>query len=216
MKNILIVDDDRWVRTSLSEVLENAGYHAENADSGREAIKKISDKDFDVVLLDLVMPDVDGIEVLTELKRYRPGIKVIIITGFATIDSAVGAIKKGASDYIAKPYKIDELLTTIKRVIEETRFEQDTKKINLEYALFSLSNPIRRNIVKLLSTGLNKHLMEIVKELGIEDHTKVAFHLRALKASGIIKKSSGRSYSLTNSGEKVLNSLKVMENYFSE
>jgi len=106
----------------------------------------------------------------------------------------------------------------VKRIILDraNKIRVDMKKIKLEQVFFSLSNPIRRNIVELLGIGINKHLMEIVKELGIDDHTKVAFHLRVLKTSGIIEQGKEKSYSLTNGGEKILDSLKVLENYFSE
>ena len=75
-----------------------------------------------------------------------------MITAFATVENAVDAIKKGASDYISKPFRIEELLTTIRRVIEEGRFEEGITKLDLDYTLSSLANPIRRNILRLLNS----------------------------------------------------------------
>ncbi|TAL23177.1 MAG: response regulator [Nitrospirae bacterium] len=216
MKKILIADDDLEVRTTLSELLEIAGYYTEIAVSGREAIKKAADEDFDVVLLDLVMPDMSGIEALTELKRIRPKAKVIMISGFATIANAVDAMKKGASDYIDKPYKKDELLIAVRRALEEKKFDQEIKALNLERALFSLSNPIRRNIVTALKSEPNKHFMEITRELGIEDHTRIVFHLKTLKDAGVVEQDEGKSYSLTKGGEKILEFIRILEGYFSE
>ena len=215
MKKVLIVDDDAELRSTLSEILKGAGYHIDEASSGKEAIEKIVSKDFDIALLDLMMPKMNGIETLTELKKITPKTKVIMITAFATVENAVDAIKKGASDYISKPFRIEELLTTIRRVIEEGRFEEGITKLDLDYTLSSLANPIRRNILRLLNSRKSMRLMELVRELGIEDHTKVVFHLKVLKESGIIEQDKDKSYSLTEEGERILSGLKILENYLS-
>ncbi|MBT9536759.1 MAG: response regulator [Nitrospirae bacterium] len=215
MKKVLIVDDDAELRSTLSEILKGAGYHIDEASSGKEAIEKMASKDFDIALLDLMMPKMNGIETLTELKKITPKTKVIMITAFATVENAVDAIKKGASDYISKPFRIEELLTTIRRVIEEGRFEEGITKLDLDYTLSSLANPIRRNILRLLNSRKSMRLMELVRELGIEDHTKVVFHLKVLKESGIIEQDKDKSYSLTEEGERILSGLKILENYLS-
>ncbi|OGP66047.1 MAG: hypothetical protein A3K22_05015, partial [Deltaproteobacteria bacterium RBG_16_42_7] len=149
-KKILIVDDDDELRANLSGILRGKGYHTDEASSGKEAIKKALLGEFDIVLLDLMMPKMSGMDVLTELRKLKPKTKVIMITAFASIDNAVEAIKKGASDYISKPFKIEELHTTIRRALEEARFDMSVKKLDLDYTLSSLSNPIRRKIIKLL------------------------------------------------------------------
>lgn len=215
MKKVLVVDDDAELRSTLSEILKGAGYHIDEAPSGKEAIEKITAKDFDIALLDLMMPKMSGIDVLKAIKKIKPKIKVIMITAFATVENAVDAIKKGASDYISKPFRIDDLLTTIRRVIEEGRFEEGLTKLNLDYTLSSLANPIRRNILRLLNSRKSMRLMELVRELEIEDHTKVVFHLRVLKESGIIEQDKDKSYSLTEEGERILSGLKILENYLS-
>ena len=215
MKKVLIVDDDAELRSTLSEILKGAGYHIDEASSGKEAIEKIVSKDFDIALLDLMMPKMNGIETLTELKKITPKTKVIMITAFATVENAVDAIKKGASDYISKPFRIEELLTTIRRVIEEGRFEEGITKLDLDYTLSSLANPIRRNILRLLQSRKSMRFMKIVRELDIDDHTKVVFHLKVLKESGIIEQDKDKSYSLTEEGERILSGLKILENYLS-
>jgi DNA-binding NtrC family response regulator len=216
MKKILIVDDDAELRANLSEILRGAGYHTEEAASGKEAIEKAVCEEYDIALLDLIMPGMNGRDTLVELKRINPKTKTIMITAFATVEDAVEAIKKGASDYISKPFKIDELLTTIRRVLEEARFEEGIKKLDLDYALSSLSNPIRRNIIKLLSSIKGMRLMEITRVLDIDDHTKVVFHLKRLEESGIIGQDKDRSYLLTREGEKILDCLRILENYLSK
>ncbi len=215
MKKILIVDDDAELRSTLTEILGEAGYRIDKAASGREALDKIHSADFDIILLDLMMPGMNGMEVLSEVRKTRPRIKVIIITAFATVNNAVDAIKKGASDYISKPFKIEELLAIVRRVIEEARFENGIRKLDLENTLNSLSNPIRRDILQLLHIRHEMRLMEITRKLDIEDHTKVVFHLKLLKESGIIKQNKEKSYFLTKEGEKMIELLKFLDSYLS-
>lgn len=216
MKKILIVDDDEELRANLSEILKGAGYQTAEAPSGKETIEKISAENFDIMLLDLMMPGMSGIDTLIEIRKINPRIRVIMITAFATIDNAVTAIKKGASDYIAKPFKINELLAVIKRAIEEVRFEEGVKKLNLDATLNSLTNYIRRRIIRMLWLQKKMRLMEMTKELEIEDHTKVVFHLKMLREAGIIEQEKDKAYILTKEGERIFDCLKILENYLSK
>lgn len=215
MKKILVIDDDDGVRTALSDLLRCKGYYICEASSGKDAIEMVKSEDFDIVLLDLMMPGMDGIDTLRELRRLNPKTRVIMITAFATVENAVDAIKKGASDYISKPFKTNELLVTIKRVLEEVRFEEGIKKLDLDYALDTLSNSVRRTIMELFYSKTNMRLTEITKKLNIDDHTKILFHLKALKEKGIIEQDEEKSYSLTKEGEKTLDCLKALKNYLS-
>ena len=215
MKKILIVDDDAEFRSHLLGVLKEEGFETDSAASAKEALAKNETKEFDVVLLDFMMPKMTGIDALQEIRRQRPKTKVIMITAFATVENAVDAVRKGASDYISKPFKIRELLTTIRRVLEEAKFEEGIEKLDLDQALGSIASPIRRNILKLLQAAKQMRLMEITRELGIEDHTKVVFHLRILKESGIVVQDDKKTYSLTREGMKTLDCLKTMENHLA-
>ena len=216
MNNILIVDDDPELRSNLKEILQDEGYTTEEAASGREAIGKASSEQFSIILLDLMMPGMDGIETLAELRRISPKTKVIMITAFATVENAVNAIKKGASDYITKPFRIEELLAIIRRAIEESRFDEDIKKLDMDFTLSSLSNPIRRNIIHLLISRKSMRLMEITRELKIEDHTKVVFHLKMLRETGIIAQGQDKSYTITKEGKKTVDCLKILEDHLSK
>lgn len=216
MKKILIVDDDDELRANLSEILQGKGYQTDEASSGKEAIKKALIGEFDIVLLDLIMPKISGMDVLTELRKSKPKTKVIMITAFATIDNAVEAIKKGASDYISKPFKIEELHTTIRRVLEEARFEEGIKKLDLDFTMSALSNSIRRKVIKLLHENKGMHLMDLTRALDIEDHTKVVFHLKMLKDSGLIEQDKEKSYLITKEGKRTLDCLKILESHLSK
>jgi len=212
----LIVDDDLEIQENLVEILKGADYAPDTAGSAKEALEKIRQGQYKIVLLDYMLPDLNGIETLTELKRISPKSKVIMITAFATIENAVEAIKKGASEYVTKPFRIDELLNLIRQVLEELRFEDGIKKLELDDTLSSLSNGIRRKTIRMLELKKTMRLMEITRALEIEDHTKVVFHLKSLKESGIIEQDEGKFYSLTQAGIKIFECLHILENYLAK
>jgi DNA-binding response OmpR family regulator len=214
MNSILIVDDDKNQRLVLSDVLKSEKFAVDEASSGEEALEKARTYDFDVMLLDEVMPYMSGMDVLGEIRKLKPGISVIIVTGFATVDNAVEAMKRGASDYISKPIDIDELVVSIRRALEEAKFDAGTHNPDLDFVLSSLSNPIRRNIIKMLCQNKRMHLMKMTRLLEIEDHTKVLFHMKMLKEAGLVEKDKQKSYYLTYEGRKSFNCLRILENYF--
>jgi DNA-binding NtrC family response regulator len=123
MNSMLIVDDNQGVRVSLAKYLKSRNYHADEAASGREAMKKAAERSYDAILLDLIMPDVSGMELLVELKKIRPFSRVIMMTGFATRHNSVEAMKRGAYDYLEKPFDLAELDSVLQRCIQEARFE---------------------------------------------------------------------------------------------
>lgn len=214
MKKILIVDDDAEFRSHLIGVLKKVGYQTESVSSAKAAIDLACVHAFDIVLLDFMMPKMNGIDVLIALRKSMPKTRVIMITAFSSIENTVVAMKKGASDYISKPFEINELLTTIRRVLEEAKFEENMEKAFFDQTLSSLANPIRRSILKLLQSRDQMRLMEITRELGIDDHTKVIFHLKILKEAGTIEKNVNKYYYLTAAGMSTIDCLKTMENNF--
>ncbi len=215
MKKILIVDDDAELCSHLVQILTDAGYQNDVATFCGEALEKAAAGNYDVVLLDMIMPKGSGADCLVELRRKNPRSRIIVITAFATIKNAIDVIKKGASDYLAKPFKIDELLMTIKRVLEEARFEKCGGKKDFHGILSSLSNPIRSEIIRMLHIRKTARLIEITKELDIEDRTKVLFHLRKLQESGIVEQDRDNIYSLTPMGERSIECLTILEQYLS-
>ena len=115
--NILVVDDEDALRTVLSSELQSEGYSVVSASDGDEAISVLQQKSFDLVLLDIKMPRVDGFEELRFLKERYPKTKVIMLTGFADLKNAIESKKLGAEDFVSKPYDLVDLLTTIERVL---------------------------------------------------------------------------------------------------
>lgn len=218
MSKILVVDDDEQMREDVTEILVREGYNVSNVGSGEEALKRIKEEDFDVILTDFVMPGIDGMEVLRQSKRLKPAIRVIMVTGFGTIENAVEAMKEGASDYVSKPFKIGEVQATVKRVIEEANFNKSlsssgVKDDRVQEMLSSLSNPIRRAVVEYLFLQGKSSFMGIFGELGVEDHTKLSFHLRKLKTFGVVEQDEKKRYTLSSRGKKVAETLKNLKGY---
>jgi CheY-like chemotaxis protein/DNA-binding transcriptional ArsR family regulator len=120
-KKILVVDDEETACITLEALLKKEGHDVTIAKNVKDAIEKIKSDTFDVALVDLVMPDMDGMSVLNEIKSKNPATYVIMITGFGTIESAVEAMKVGATDYISKPFKKNEIENLIRRTLEEAR-----------------------------------------------------------------------------------------------
>src|SRR5262245_57700881 len=118
---LLVVDDEENVATIVSELLRNEGYAVDTALSGDDAIQRIKVLDYDLVLADLHMEGIDGLTVLEEVQRRSPLTTTIVITGFATLDSAVSAMRRGAYDYLIKPCTIDDIKLTIGRGVERRR-----------------------------------------------------------------------------------------------
>jgi len=209
MKTILIIEDEKEIRDGLVEVLEDAGFAVDSADNGQMGLEKIKKKDFDVVVTDLIMPVVGGMEVLRETKRIKPKTCVILITAFATVDNAVEAMKAGASDYITKPFRIDDVQTKIRRVLAEGEF--DKSQVFDSDLIKAISNQIRKDAVKLLYKAGRLKFTEIQHGLGIEDATKLNFHMRVMKVHKIIEQDSEKFYVLTPAGKKLFEALRNAE-----
>jgi ATP-dependent Lon protease len=116
---VLVVDDEEIARKNLDYILQKEGYIVVMAASGAEALEKMKTSNFDVVLTDIRMENISGIEVLEKTKSRYPETEVIMVTAYASTDSATETLKKGAFQYIAKPFKINDIRITVKRAIEK-------------------------------------------------------------------------------------------------
>jgi DNA-binding response OmpR family regulator len=210
MKNILITEDDEKMRNGLVEILKEEGYNVDSAQNGQKGLVLIKEKDYDVVLTDLIMPVMGGMELLRNIKQIKPGTSVIFITAFGTIENAVEAIKVGASDYITKPFKIDEVQSKIKTVLAERDFAK-TLDILDSNVIKAISNHIRKDVVQLLAASGKLKFTEIKNMLRIDDPTKLSFHLRILKSSYLIEQDSEKVYMLSSAGKKLLENLKKID-----
>ncbi len=125
--NILIIDDERSIRKTLNEILSYEGFKIDEAVDGEEGLKMFSDKTYDVVLCDIKMPKIDGLEFLVQAAEINPDIPVIMISGHGTIETAVDAVKKGAYDYVAKPPDLNRLLITIRNALDKNSLSKEAK-----------------------------------------------------------------------------------------
>jgi DNA-binding response OmpR family regulator len=123
-KPVLIVDDEKNIRLTLSQSLESLELETDTAVNGEEALAKLKEKDYGLVLLDLRLPGMDGMEVLGRLREIRPDIRVIIITAYGTIESAVDAMKLGAVDFIQKPFSPKEIRGLVSQVMDRGKLDE--------------------------------------------------------------------------------------------
>lgn len=129
MATILIIDDERSIRKTLVEILGFEGYKIEEAADGEEGLKKFQSANYDLVLCDIKMPKLDGIEFLSRATSINADVPIIMISGHGNIETAVEAVKKGAFDYISKPPDLNRLLITIRNALDKTTLVKETKSL---------------------------------------------------------------------------------------
>jgi two-component system, NtrC family, nitrogen regulation response regulator NtrX len=148
MPDILIIDDEKAIRKTLSEILSFEGYKIDEASDGEEGLKKFKDKTYDVVLCDIKMPKLDGIEFLQKAGETNSDVPIIMISGHGNIETAVEAVKKGAYDYISKPPDLNRLLITIRNAMDKSSLVTETKvlkrKVSKVQDMIGESNPIKK------------------------------------------------------------------------
>lgn len=127
MASILIIDDEKSIRNVLRDILQHEGYQVEEAPDGEQGIKLFQSKTFDLVLCDIKMPKMDGMEVLQQIMAVNPEIPVIMISGHGSIENAVEAVKKGAYDFISKPPDLNRLLITLRNALDKNTLVKETR-----------------------------------------------------------------------------------------
>jgi DNA-binding NtrC family response regulator len=131
VSRILIIDDEAILRDASVEALRRAGYEVDAFDAGRPALDAFAQSGYDLVISDLRMPGMDGVEVLEEARRLAPDVPFIIVTAFGTVETAVGAMKKGAYDFLIKPYRLEELEALAVRALEHRRLASENETLRL-------------------------------------------------------------------------------------
>jgi len=146
MAKILVIDDERSIRNTLKEILEYEGHEVKDAADGAEGLKIATEEKFDVILCDIKMPKMDGIEVLEKVIEQTPDVPFIMISGHGTIETAVEAIKKGAYDFISKPLDLNRMLITLRNAMDKGTLVKETKtlkkKISRSGEIIGESEPI--------------------------------------------------------------------------
>jgi len=143
--NILVVDDEKLIRWSLKERLTREGYSVNEAEDGKSAAVSLDREAPDLVLLDMRLPDTDGLSILRGVQDRYPDLPVIVITAYSTVDTAVEAMKLGAYDYVAKPFNMDELAITVKRALEASALRREVQEhVREQKARYGLHNLVGR------------------------------------------------------------------------
>src|SRR5512147_608707 len=148
MPDILIIDDEKAIRKTLTEILSFEGYKIDEAPDGEEGLKKFKEKNYDLVLCDIKMPKLDGIEFLQKAGEINADVPIIMISGHGNIETAVEAVKKGAFDFISKPPDLNRLLITIRNAMDKGSLVTETrvlkKKVSKVQDMIGESMPIKK------------------------------------------------------------------------
>ncbi len=155
-EKILVVDDDEGVRQVLGQSLKESGYVATSVDSGEKAVATLREGSFDLVILDMVLPRVDGLEVLKEITALRPETPVVMITGYASVETAIKAMKMGAVDYVVKPFRMEEVELVVGRALERSHLRRENaflrRQLESTYGVHNIvgQSPEMRRIFSLI------------------------------------------------------------------
>src|SRR5690606_5061856 len=142
MARVLIVDDEEAIRRTLKDILTFEKFAVDEAKDGLDGLAKIKKNDYDVVLMDIKMPNMDGMDALERLQDIQPDLPVIMISGHANIDNAVEAVKKGAFDFISKPPDLNRLLITVRNALEQGNLVHEKKNLQRKVNNSSIQNMI--------------------------------------------------------------------------
>ena len=160
---ILIVDDEKIALKNLEHVMKKEGYDVTATQSGQNALKLLEERQFDVVLTDLKMEKVDGMQVLNKARELYPDTEVIMITGFATLESAVDAMKHGAFYYIAKPFKLDEVRKVVREAVEKVRLKGENRQLREQIESY-------QGKVKIITQDMNmQRLLDTARQIAPTD-----------------------------------------------
>jgi DNA-binding NtrC family response regulator len=160
---LLIVDDEKVALANMEHILEGRGYEIVSTHSGPNALKLLDKQEFDIVVTDLRMPKVDGMEILGRCRELHPNSEVIVVTGYATVDSAIEAIRKGAYYYIAKPFRLDEVRKVVAEAVEKSRLKKENLALRKRLEHF-------QNHVQIITQNLKmEKLLETARHVAPTD-----------------------------------------------
>jgi two-component system, OmpR family, phosphate regulon sensor histidine kinase PhoR len=178
--NILVVDDERGIREGCRRILTGEGYSVDTAVNGAEGLEMVKTNSYDLLLVDLMMPVMGGLEMMEQVSRMDPEIIMVVITGFATIETAVDAMKSGAYDYIPKPFTPDQLLAFVNRALEKRRLSQQAKLLMEERDLKLLEVAGERSKIHTIINSIADGILVINTE-----HKLVLWNPAAVKMLGL-------------------------------
>ncbi len=160
---ILVVDDEKIALNNLIYILKKEGYEVTGTQSGPRALNLLDEQEFDLILTDLKMEKVDGMQVLTRSKELYPDTEVVMITGYATVDSAINAMKAGAYHYLAKPFKLDEVRKVVREALEKKQLKRENVKLREQLECFEEKPQI------ITTNSLMKQIVAMVRQVAETD-----------------------------------------------
>src|SRR5262250_164382 len=143
---VLVVDDEKFIREILAEFLGMEGYLVRTAEDGSSALAELGRSHYDLVISDLKMPKMGGMELLEAMSRVAPNALTVIMTGFGTVETAIDAMKRGAYDYVLKPFKLDEVVHGVQRGIEKQRITAENLRLREALSLYKVSEAIAASL----------------------------------------------------------------------
>ncbi len=159
---VLVVDDEKFIRDILADFLGLEGYFVRTASDGVSALDVLHASRFDVVISDLKMPRMGGIELLEAIPRISPNTLTIIMTGFGTVETAIEAMKRGAYDYVLKPFKMDEVIHIVRRGIDKQRLAAENLRLKEAVSLYSVSEAISASLSL-------EEILETIGQLAVQE-----------------------------------------------
>src|SRR5689334_3697950 len=144
--SILVVDDEKVIRDMLADLLDMEGFHVRTAEDGSSALEELSRAHYDLVLSDLKMPRMGGIALLDQISKVAPQAVTVIMTGFGTVETAIDAMKRGAYDYVLKPFKLEEVVHVVRRGIDKKRMVAENMRLKEAVSLYKVSEAIAASL----------------------------------------------------------------------
>jgi DNA-binding NtrC family response regulator len=198
--NVLVVDDEEVIRDVLTSLLKREGHHVREASTAASAIAATEEETFDVVLLDLMLPDRPGMEVLREIKRRDPAAVVVVVTAYSSIESAIAAMREGAFHYIPKPFQNEEVILTVRKGGEQRRLAEENRRLRAELfqrrgldRIVGKSAPMQRvfELVRMAAPSKSTILIEGESGTGKELVAQAIHHLSPRAGNAFVTVNSG-------------------------
>jgi response regulator RpfG family c-di-GMP phosphodiesterase len=206
---VLVADDEKVIREILSDFLTMEGYVVRTVEDGQAALDELEQRSYNLVITDLKMPRMGGIELLEEINRRGMGVLTVIMTGFGTVETAIDAMKKGAYDYILKPFKVEEVIHIVQRGLEKQRLQQENLQLREAISIYTMSEALTKSL------SLD-HVLEIIVSTTLkESGADVAALLLVNEPNGQFEVRLRRSLDTSKFEQEIeeLNLVEILEHY---
>jgi len=192
---VLVVDDEKVIREILADFLSMEGFNVRTAEDGSAALVELSRHHYDLVLSDLKMPNMGGLELLAAIAKHTPNVVTVIMTGFGTVETAIDAMKRGAYDYILKPFKVEEVVHTIRRGLEKRKLQAENLRLKEALSLYKVSEAIAASLsldeVMATVTDAAIHEVDADQAIVVLDDGEGGFYERACELHPDFRPRSG-------------------------